>query len=214
VVQASAEELAGSGITAARNDRETNTGVARVAYTFQAGAFRGELGASGRLGALQNLSSRANSVYWAASPHARLSYGPVELGLEGIAYRFAPHARAGDDRRLLALGAFDAPYAMAARGYLLVANLAYSHEVSWGPIELVRVYVDTGQMWKSARGFRTTRQLVLGGYLLAGPVHLSVDAALGKHHPWVGPDYAAALGAGGSSSRWHRWINVNVGFAY
>jgi hypothetical protein len=213
-VQASAEELTGSGISAERNDRETNTGVARVAYTWRAQDFSLELGGSGRVGTLEDLATHGRSVNWAASPHALLSYHRVELGLEGIIYRFTPHAQEGDDRRLVAMGAFDAPYAVASRGYLLVANLAWSHDLTWGPIELVRIYADTGQLWKSASSFRTTRQLVLGGYLLAGPVHLSVDAALGKHHPWVGPDYAAALGAGGASSRWHRWINVNVGFAY
>jgi len=50
--------------------------------------------------------------------------------------------------------------------------------------------------------------------VLAGPIHMSVDAAFGQHHPWIGPDYGAALGAGAESSRWHHWINVNVGFAY
>lgn len=214
VVQTTQEELAGSGITAARNDRETNTGVARVAYNIHSGDFNMELGGSGRVGTLESLSSHARSVYWACAPHVRASYRWFELGLEGIAYEFSPHVSAGDDRRLVAMGAFDAPYAVASRGQLLIANLAFTHELDWGPIELVRVYADTGQLWKSANGLRTTRQLVLGAYWLAGPVHLSIDAALGKHHPWVGPDYAAALGAGGASSSWHRWINVNLGFAY
>jgi hypothetical protein len=213
-VQASAEELTGSGINMARDDRETNTGAARVAYTFRADNFSLQLGGSARVGTLEDLASHARSVNWAVTPHAIMTLYRVELGLEGIAYRFKPHAREGDDPRLLAMGAFDAPYAVAARGYLLVANLAWSYELSWGPLELFRIYADTGQLWKSVNSFRTTRQLVLGAYLLAGPVHLSVDAALGKHHPWVGPDYAAALGAGGASSNWHRWVNVNVGFAY
>jgi hypothetical protein len=214
VVQASQEELAGSGITAARHDREANQGVARVAYNVRAGDFSMELGGSGRVGMLEDLSSSKRSVHWAFAPHARLTYRWFELTLEEIEYRFKPHVEAGDDRRLVAMGAFDSPYALARRGHLFVANLAFGHEVSWGPIELLRVYFDSGQLFKSAHGFKTSRQLVVGAYLLAGPVHLSVDAAFGQHHPWVGPDYGAGLGAGGASPRWYRWVNANIGFAY
>ncbi|HEY6880319.1 MAG TPA: hypothetical protein VI299_19985, partial [Polyangiales bacterium] len=140
--------------------------------------------------------------------------GLLELQLELISYRFKPHVGEGDDARLVVMGAFDAPYAVASRGHLLVANLAYGHEVTWGPIELLRVYFDSGQLWKPADGFHTTRQLVLGAYALAGPVHLSVDYGLGQNHPWIGPHYGPALGAGAPTDRWQRWINVNVGFAY
>lgn len=213
-VLATPEELAGSGITAARNDRETNTGLARAAYTLRKGQFAAEMGASGRLGQLQDLVSDKRSAYWAVSPHVRLSYGLLELAVEGIAYRFSPHAGLDDDPRLLALGAFDAPYALARRGYVLVANLSRGFEINVGPLERLVIYFDTGQLWKSSDTFKTTRQLVLGGYVLAGPLHLSVDAAFGQHHPWIGPDYGPALGVGGQSSRWHHWINVNVGFAY
>lgn len=220
VVETTTEELAGSdtvapsGITAARRDRETNTGVVRVAYTARKGAFAAELGGSARLGQLHDLGNDKRSPYWAVAPHARLSYGLLELGLEGIAYRFKPHVGPGDDERLVALGAFDAPYALARRGYALVANIAQGFEINWGPLERLVIYFDTGQLWKSSNAFKTTRQLVLGSYVLAGPLHFSVDAAFGQHHPWVGPDYGPALGAGATSSRWHTWINLNVGFAY
>jgi hypothetical protein len=213
-VQARQEELAGSGISAARNDRETNTGAARVAYTFHQGKFAAELGASARLGQLEDLVTDQRSVYWSVAPHARITYGLTELGLEGIAYRYKPHAGPDDDERLVAMGAFDAPYAMARRGYVLVANIAQGFEIAWGPLERLVVYFDTGQLWKSSDAFKTTRQLVVGSYVLAGPIHMSVDAAFGQHHPWIGPDYGAALGAGGDSARWHHWINVNLGFAY
>lgn len=213
-VQASAEELAGTGIRAARNDRETNTGVARVAYTWKARKFAGELGASGRLGMLQDLASNKRSVYWSAAPHARFSYGLLELGVEAIAYRFRPHAGPDDDSRLIAMGAFDAPYAMARRGYVLVANVAHGFELPWRPLELLVVYFDSGQLWKTVGNFKPSRQLVVGSYVLAGPLHFSFDVAFGQHHPWVGPNYGAALGAGAPNSRWHHWINLNVGFAY
>jgi hypothetical protein len=214
VVQASASELKDSGITGARNDRETNTFVGRLAHSWSGRGMSAELGASGRVGMLHDLVTNQHSMHWAVAPHARLAYKLLELQLEMISYRFRPHVGAGDDARLVAMGAFDAPYAVASRGHLLVANLGYGHEVVWGPIELVRVYFDSGQLWKPATGFHTSRQLVLGTYLLAGPVHLSVDYALGQHHPWIGPRYAAALGEGGPSARWQRWVNVNVGFAY
>jgi hypothetical protein len=214
VVQASQEELAGSGIRAERNDRETNMGVARVAYNLKQGDFSMELGGSARVGMLQDLASDKSSVHWAFAPHARLTYRWFELTLEEIEYRFAPHVQQGDDRRLVVMGAFDYPYAVARRGHLLVTNLAFRHEVAWGPVELVSVYVDCGQLFKSARSFKTSRQLVVGAYLLAGPVHFSLDLGLGQHHPWIGPDYSAGLGAGGASSRWYRWVNANIGFAY
>ncbi|HEX6240097.1 MAG TPA: hypothetical protein VFZ61_04365, partial [Polyangiales bacterium] len=214
-VQASEQELATSGISAPRNDRETNTGVVRVAYTLRKGQFAAELGASARLGQLHDLSTDKRSPYWAVAPHVRLSYGLLEFGLEGIAYRFQPHTGGpDDDARLLALGAFDAPYAMARRGYVLVANVAQGFELNWGPLERLVLFFDTGQLFKSTDAFKTTRQLVAGAYMLAGPLYFSVDFAFGQHHPWVGPDYGSALGAGGSSDRWYRWINLNIGFAY
>jgi hypothetical protein len=214
VVQASAEELAGSGIRAARNDRESNTGVARVAYSWRVGKFGAELGASGRLGMLQDLASDKSTLYWSAAPHARISYGLLELGLEAISYRYRPHAGPEDDARLIALGAFDGPYAVARRGHLLVANIAYGFELPWRPLDLLMVYFDSGQLFKTVGDFKPSRQLVVGTYLLAGPLHFSFDVALGQHHPWVGPHYASALGAGAPTSRWNHWINLNIGFAY
>jgi hypothetical protein len=188
--------------------------VARAAHTLRAGAFTAELGASGRVGFLQDLVTNERSVNWAVSPHARLTYGPLELALEGIFYEFKPHAGPGDDARLLAIGAFDAPYSLARAGTVFVANVAWKFDVAWGPVEAVRVYFDTGQLFKKAASFKDSRQLVLGSYLIAGPVFFSVDAAFGQHHPWVGPNYASALGPGSPDSSWYTWLNVNLGFSY
>jgi len=213
-VQATAEELAGSGITQARNDRETNTVAARAAHTLRAGSFTAELGVSGRLGLLQDLVTGDTSTNWAVAPHALLTYGPLELGFEAISFQYKPHVVAGDDARLVAIGAFDAPYALASAGTVLVANVAWKFDVAWGPIEAVRVFFDSGQFFKKESAFAASRQLVLGSYLLAGPVYFSVDAAFGKNHPWVGPNYASALGAGNPDARWYSWLNVNLGFSY
>ncbi|HEY6879504.1 MAG TPA: hypothetical protein VI299_15865, partial [Polyangiales bacterium] len=70
VVRASAAELAGSGIAGARNDRETNTAVARVAHSWSGRGMSAELGASGRLGQLHDLVTDRHSMHWAVAPHA------------------------------------------------------------------------------------------------------------------------------------------------
>jgi len=214
VVRATAAELTGSGISADRNDRETNELTARVAYERTVGSFGFEVGVSGRIGQLHDIATNAKSPRFAGALHARLSFHGLHLDLEGIAYRYSPHVAATDDPRLVVMGAFDFPYAVASRGTLLVANLSYEHEVHWGPIERIRYFFDTGQLWKRVGNFPTSRQLVLGAYAIAGPIFLSVDGGLGRNHPWIGPDYGPAFGAGVPGSRWHRWTNINLGFAY
>lgn len=214
VVRAPAAELALSGITADRNDRETNELVLRVAYDLHAGPLRLELGASGRVGSLHDVQTDARSPHLAGALHVRATLAGVRLDLEAAAYTFSPHVAATDDARLVAMGAFDAPYAVARRGSVIVANLSYGADVAWGPVELLRVYFDTGHLLKAVGDFPTSHQLVAGVYVLAGPVHVSVDAAFGKHHPWIGPDYGAAFGRGSAEPRFYRWINLNTGFSY
>lgn len=214
VVRTDETEIPQLAATGPRGNEERDQGNVRVTLTLDHGDVGStEIGLSGEIGQLHNHTIDENGPHWAAAAHVKGRYGPFDVMLEGARYGFDPALAPGQDDRWVVMGAYDAPYRVAAQAYLLLANLGYRLAVDWGPVESLTFYEDYSVLFKTATGYATTHQSVTGMLLHAGPLYVYLDAIVGKHHPWVGPSYVDALAEGGTNT-WEARFNANVGYYF
>jgi hypothetical protein len=215
VVRSDASELGGAGVVEPRTNEETNQLNARLAYTVAHGALGStEFGLSGEYGGLYNHTTMKMGRHWAAAVHANGNYGRFNVMFEALAYGFRPENPPGQDDRFIVMGAYDAPYKVAAEGSIFIANVAYQLPVERGPIETLTFYNDYSYLRKKEADFADSQQNVTGMLLSAGYLVTYFDFALGKNHPWLGPDYSNALAQGNSGPAWNWRFNINIGLYY
>lgn len=112
------------------------------------------------------------------------------------------------------MGAYDAPYKVGAGGQVLTANLAYKLDVDRLLLDSVTFYNDYSLLLKSAGAFPDSHQNTVGALVHTGPVYAYFDAAVGKHHPWLGGSYSSALAEGNASDPWNARFNANIGYYF
>jgi hypothetical protein len=68
-------------------------------------------------------------------------------------------------------------------------------------------------MTKDEADYKDSYQNVLGAMFVRGNSLFFVDLALGKNHPWIGPNYGSALAEGGDD-KWHYRFNINMSYKF
>jgi hypothetical protein len=115
------------------------------------------------------------------------------------------------------MGAYAYNYNVAAEASMIVAGLAYSIPVEWGPISNLQPYVDYSVINKAAAGFEPTQHLVPGMLITAGSIYTYVDYAMGQNNAWLGPfstTWNDGLAAGQADAEWHKRFNINIGYYF
>lgn len=215
VVHTTVAELGYAGLTEDRNNSETNQGNLRLAYTLHHGEdLSTEIGVSGLYGQLYNGDTGDFGSHWAAAAHLNGNYGPVNVQLEYIAYGYDPANPAGADNNFVVMGAYDFPYLVAASGQLVQGGVSYALPIGWGPLDSLTFYEDFSALLKSHEGYENSLQNDVGVLIAAGPIYTYVDLAMGKNHPWVGPNYGSALAAGDPNAKWETRFNINLGWYF
>jgi len=195
-------------------NEETNQLNARVAYTF--GAPKGDravLGLSGEWGQLYNATTHGMGEHWAAAAHVNGYYGPWNLQLEAVRYRYNPHNPAGVSDGSVLMGAFGTSHLVASEGNLWIANVARSFPVSWGPVRKLTCYNDFSLLDKATSGWPDSKINTTGCLIHAGPVYTYVDLIKGKNMPLLGgagDAMAQASGGGG----WNTRFNINMEYYF
>ncbi len=215
VLPTTVAELGYAGLAEDRFNSETNQGNVRATYKIKhSDTSSTELGVSGRVGGLYNSSTDDLGYHWAAAAHVNGTYGPLNVQLQGIAYAFKPENPAGQDDTFVVMGAYDAPYMVAAEGYIATANIAYTLPVKVSPLDSLTFYNDYSVLLKTEDGFEPSHQNVTGVLVAAGSTYTYVDLAAGRNHPWLGPFYGNALAAGDPDEGWHARFNINIGWYF
>jgi hypothetical protein len=215
IVETDAGELGAAGVSTRRDNQERNQLNARLAYTIEhEGVGSTEIGCSGEWGQIRNDTTDRNGYHWAAAAHLNGNYDRFNLQLQAAYFRNRPENPPGQDDRFVVRGAYDAPYKVAAEGWLFVANLAYRLPLEGPPLDAITFYADYAYLLKSEDAFSDSQQFVVGASVEAGPALIYIDLAFGKDHPWLGPDYSTALAEGGPDADWELRFNVNVGFYF
>ena len=215
VVHSDDVELGYAGVMGPRTNEEVNQFNARAAYTLtHRDDARTEIGFSGEWGQLYNSTTRDMGDHWAAAVHVNGNYGRFNLMAEALGYEFRPENPVGQDDAFVVMGAYDAPYKVAARGAVGLLNVAYKLPVEHKALESITFYNNYSYVKKRDSSFEDTQQNVIGMLLAAGKLFTYVDFAFGKNHPWIGSNYGAALAEGDPASDWELRFNINVGYYF
>lgn len=115
---------------------------------------------------------------------------------------------------VIEMAAYGAPYRVAAKGQILTSSVSYRIPLKSNLIDQVQFYNDFSWLKKSPAGFNDSYMNVLGCLISAGPIYTYVDAAFGKNHAWLGPEWTNAFAEGVSDADWHLRFNINVGYYF
>lgn len=215
VVHTDENELGYAGVLGPRTNTEVNQFNARATYTLGHDSESStEIGVSAMYGGLYNSTSTDTGKHWAGALHINGTYGRFNVMLEALKYGFEPENPAGQDDRFVVKGAYDAPYKVASEGSIYMANVAYTLPIESGPFDSITFYNDFSYLKKNEDTFTDSAQNVFGALLAAGKLYTYIDAAFGKNHPWIGPDYGRALAEGDPNAGWELRFNINIGYYF
>lgn len=187
----------------------------RIAYTIDHSPEDWtEFGISAQYGLIPNGDTDQTGDHYAIGLHMDGYYGPWNAKLEAIRYDYNLDNPAGMSDSYVDMGAYDAPYRVAAAGTLLCAGISREVPVNWGPIEKVTFYNDYSILLKDPSSYPNSQQNVLGMSIQAGRWFTYVDLAIGQRQPWMGGTWNDALADGGEADAWRTRFNINVGYYF
>ncbi|KIO45673.1 hypothetical protein BA92_04210 [Sanguibacteroides justesenii] len=172
-----------------------------------------KFGGSAEFGQLYNLDTRNNGTHYALALHYELYWKNLSLKTQLTTYAMYPKNKEGEERNVITMTAYGAPYLVAAKANIYTVGAGYTFNIDSKLIEKIQVYNDFGCLQKWDKLLKNSYQNVTGLLVVAGPVWLYVDYALGKNHAWLGPDWNG-FGPGGASESWHARFNMNIGYYF
>jgi hypothetical protein len=176
-----------------------------------------EVGFSGQLGGIYNSVLGKSEMSTAFAGHVVANFGGFNFKGEYIYYNYSAKNDADKLVDEVQMGAYAYNYNVAAEASMVVAGLAYSIPVEWGPISNLQPYVDYSVINKAAAGFEPTQHLVPGMLITAGSIYTYVDYAMGQNNAWLGPfstTWNDGLAAGQADAEWHKRFNINIGYYF
>jgi hypothetical protein len=193
---------------------EQHQGNIRIAYTLEhSETCSSELGASLQAGGLHSDNTGDDGTHYAAAVHLNGTYDRWNLMLETIRYEYSAIDGDPGSGRYVTMGAYDAPYQVAAAGTIYSAGLSYGLPVQWGPVTKLTFYNDFSILQKDDSSYSDSLQNIVGCSISAGRFFSYVDIASGKNQPWLGGPWTTGLSSGGSGE-WGTRLNINVGFYF
>lgn len=196
----------------AGRNKEVNQFNGQVFYKWGS-EVKQKLGASAEFGMLYNLDTEKNGTHYAFALHHELYWQGLSLMTQISTFAMHPKNAPGEDRNIVTMTAFNAPYEMAAKANIYSVSVGYTIPFKKGIVDSIKLYNDFGWMQKRDKQFNDSFQNVTGCLVTAGPVLAYIDYAQGLHQPWLGPDWNA-FGAGTGSNSWHARFNISLGYYF
>lgn len=205
------------GYTAGNNNEEINQWNARAAYHLGDNI---EVGASFEYGGLYNFTvdttdngSDGKGDHLAFAGHFNGDFGPLNLKAEYIQYKFSPENGPGISTDVVTMGSYGAAYNVASEGSFIVGGVSYDLPFSIGPLSFT-AYNDYSVLSKAADGFEDSQANTIGMIVKGGGIWTYIDYAMGKNHPWVGPNWTNGLAQGTSNADWESRFNINLAYYF
>lgn len=200
------------GYDVAGRNKEINQWNAQAIYKFGTTAKQ-KAGISGQFGQLYNLDTRKNGTRFAFAIHYVIDWKNWNLKAQFSTYAHHPKNTPGENRDLISMTAYGAPYLVAAKANIYTLSFSHNFPLKSKWIQNILIYNDFGLLQKWNRHLKNSIQTVSGLMMTMGPVCTYIDYIMGKHHAWVGPDWDA-FGPGQGSNSWHARFNINIGYYF
>jgi hypothetical protein len=206
-------DINGDGTMNFRN-KEINQLNGKVAFKLGNEGLQHKIGLSGQYGGLYNLSTGQTGNHYASALHYELQADRTSVKAQIAGYKYNPKNPPTEIREVVAMTAYGTPYLAASRAILYTLCISYSLPVNWDPVSNLQFYNDFGYMNKPAAEFENSIMNVTGILVTAGNVYTYIDAATGRDHPWLGPEWTNALAYGTPNAEWHLRFNINLGYYF
>ena len=200
----------------------------RGTYTFSFGEVTNTAGISLQWGQLDSQTSDADdSDAYAYSAHTKSSWGPWTLMLQLSYYDYDTDYTTGANSDLIAMGAYDFAWPVAAEGTIPAVALSYTWKpemIDW--IDTITFYNDYSIIIKDGQqltgeDFNDSAMNVTGMAIASGGWYIYVDFAYSNGNYFVGNDddtYAsfADVSDFGINGRddWDSRFNINFGYYF
>lgn len=198
-------------------NKEVNHGNAQVFYNIHSGSVHHRIGASAQYGGIYNLETMDIGSHYAYALHYELSIKQFNLKAQAMSYSYDAASPDGEDKSVISVGAYGAPYMIAAEAQIYTIGVSYNFPVDLGPVTSLKVYNDYGYMAKESTEtmkLYDSSQNVTGVAISAGPIYSYIDYAMGKNHSWLGADWDNAFGEGQDVQEWSKRFNISVGYYF
>ena len=200
----------------------------RGIYTIETGDITTEAGISLQWGQLKSQTNEADdSDATAYSVHTKSSWGPWTLTLQLSHYDYDADYNFGANDDLIAMGAFDFAWPVAAEGTIPAIALSYTwkpNQIDW--IDSITFYNDYSVILKDGEqlngsDFNDSAMNVTGMAIASGGWYIYVDYAISDGNYFVGNDddtYASFadvsdFGINGRND-WDARFNINFGYYF
>lgn len=194
-------------------NKEMNQANLRVVKRWGDDALNFELGGSAQVGGIYNIDTEKMGSRSAFALHGLLNVGNFNVKAQYTTYSMSPKNN-DDNNNVIEMGAYGAPYNIAAKADTYTLGLAYNIPVNKGILDAVTIYNDFGVMNKRIDGMNDSYQNVTGAMFTMGPIYTYLDYAMGKNHSWLGGDWNESFAEGGDSESWHARLNLNIGYYF
>ncbi len=200
------------GYDVAGRNKEVNQWNAQIIRKFGTTAKQ-KAGVSGLFGQLYNLDTRKKGTRFAFALHYVIDWKNWNLKAQFSTYALHPKNAPGENRNLVSMTAYGAPYQVAAKANIYTLSFSHNFPLKSQWLQNILLYHDFGLLQKRNCCFKNSVQNVSGLMMTMGPVAVYIDYAMGKHHAWLGPDWDA-FGPGQGSNSWHSRFNINIGYYF
>ena len=200
------------GYDVAGRNKEINQLNAQLIYKY-GNQVEHQVGCSAEFGQLYNIDTRSNGSHFAFALHYMFDWHRLNFKAQVSTYAMYPKNAPGEDRNLVVMTAYGAPYLVAAKANIYTLSISHTFPIGWKWLGNIMMYHDFGIIQKWHTDFNNSFQNVYGFLLNMGPVQTYIDYAMGKHQAWIGPD-RDAFGPGIGSNSWHARFNINIGYYF
>ncbi|MFK7808607.1 MAG: hypothetical protein AB8F74_12455 [Saprospiraceae bacterium] len=194
-------------------NKEVNQVNLRFNYKF-GNAQAHKIGSTIQYGGIWNLDTEEMGNQVALGLHYQFAKDPWSIKFQTLYYNNSPTNAPGESRDFIEMTAYGFPYNTASEAVIYTLGIAYTIPVNWKFINSIQIYNDYAYMDKAVNSWEDTQMNVTGILISTKPVYIYVDHALGKHQPWLGPQWTNALTTGDASNNWESRFNINFGFYY
>lgn len=212
------------GYGTGQHDTERNTVIGRVALHLGDNRQH-EVGISALTGTIRNQAYRsgnggADTRRRALALHYKGTAGRFETMLEALRYNYRTSHDASqtygglDANSFVMVGGFGYPFPVATKGDIYIANLAYNIPGKLGPFGGFKVYNDYSVLRKRVGDYGSSMQNVTGLSFSSGKWYFYADYMVGKHHPYISPDFGGLAAPSAEHPGHAHRINLQAGFYF
>lgn len=173
-----------------------------------------QVGFTIQYGGIWNIDTKSVGSHFAYGLHYELDVKGFNLKAQYLSYDNRPENADGESRDLIEMTAYGAPYNTAAKASIYSIGVSYTFPINKGPLNSIQVYNDYSYMDKAVSSWEDTQMNILGALIDMNPVYIYTDLGLGKHQPWLGPQWTDALTTGDPENSWEYRFNVNFGYYF